>query len=381
MLLYDPSIETNMLDYGIMIPMAADRREKIMAHLVKCGSALPVYDFAGVRAAAGITEAFSRDDLERVHAKEYIQVLFNESPDPKALEKELLATYELINPDGSYNRYEPERATKALHEMLESTLSRIEGTWLSCRAALAGVESPVKNFCYYFGGGNHHARYERSSGFCILNDIVIAARKLIAEGNADLVWIIDVDAHKGDGSAELIRRAKDHGELYNGRNAQIIGLSIHMAKGWPLDSESLARAQSGHAPLVDSDIDIPIDCGEEALYIPRLVEGIAKLETLSGGRRPDIVIVVDGVDVYEHDGLASTKLINLTLEQCVERDNLILSYVQERGLPSAWVNAGGYGERAWEPTAHFLARLSAVLPLPPESAILNNTGVLHDSGD
>jgi acetoin utilization deacetylase AcuC-like enzyme len=128
-----------------------------------------------------------------------------------------------------------------------------------------------------------------------------------------------------------------------------------MAKGWPLDAESLAAAQPGHAPLVDSDIDIPVDSGEEALYVPRLRDGVARLETLSGGRRPDIVIVVDGVDVYEHDGLASTKLINLTLEQCVERDRFILSYVQERGLPSAWVSAGGYGERAWEPTARFLA--------------------------
>jgi acetoin utilization deacetylase AcuC-like enzyme len=341
-----------------MIPISPDRREKVMAHLAKSGSALPVFDFAGIRAAAGITEVFGRSDLERVHDKKYIQVLFNESSDPKALEKELLSTYELINPDGSYNRYEPVRATKALPLMVESTLIRIGGTWLACRAALAGnLKSPVKNFCFYFGGGNHHARFERSSGFCILNDIVIAARKLIAEGNAGLVWIIDVDAHKGDGSAELIRRAKDHGELYNDRNPQILGLSVHMAKGWPLDAESLAEAEPGHAPLVDSDIDIPIDSGEEALYVPRLREGIAKLETLSGGRRPDIVIVVDGVDVYEHDDLASTKLIKLTLEQCVERDRLIFDYVQERGLPSAWVNAGGYGARAWEPTAHFLATI------------------------
>jgi acetoin utilization deacetylase AcuC-like enzyme len=357
MLLYDPSIETNMLDYGILIPIDPDRRERVMAHLAKIGSELPVYDFDGIKAAAGITEVFGRGDLERVHDKEYISVLFNESPDPRRLEKALLATYELINPDGSYNRYCPERATKALPQMLESTLSRIGGTWLACRAALAGVKSPAKNFCYYFGGGNHHARYECSSGFCLLNDMVIAARKLLAEGNAGLVWIIDVDAHKGDGSAELIQRAKDAGDIFNGRNPQIIGFSIHMAKGWPLDAQSLAEAQPGHAPLVDSDIDIPIDSGEEALYIPRLREGFAKLETLSGGRRPDIVIVVDGVDVYEHDELASAGLINLTLTQCVERDRLIFDYVQERDLPSAWVNAGGYGERAWEPTAHFLATI------------------------
>jgi acetoin utilization deacetylase AcuC-like enzyme len=140
-----------------------------------------------------------------------------------------------------------------------------------------------------------------------------------------------------------------------GKDPEIIALSIHMASGWPLDSESIAKAEQGRAPLVESDIDIPIAEHEEALYIPRLIEGLEALEKRSGGRKPGLVIVVDGVDVYERDGLASTALIALSKEQCLERDRQLFSFVRDRELPSAWLMAGGYGEDAWEPTANFLS--------------------------
>ncbi|MDR3174216.1 MAG: hypothetical protein LBU19_08205 [Treponema sp.] len=65
------------------------------------------------------------------------------------------------------------------------------------------------------------------------------------------------------------------------------------------------------------------------------------------------------VDVYEKDGLASTALIALSKEQCLERDRLIFSFLRARGLPSAWLMAGGYGEDAWEPTANFLVSLAS----------------------
>jgi acetoin utilization deacetylase AcuC-like enzyme len=134
-----------------------------------------------------------------------------------------------------------------------------------------------------------------------------------------------------------------------------------MAQGWPLDKESLAAAQPGRAPLVPSDIDIGIEQGEEAEYVPRLEAALGQLEELSKGARPDLVIVVDGADPYEHDGLPSSALLGLSLEQCFERDMLIYRYVTERNIPSAWIMAGGYGERAWEPPANFLRNLRASL--------------------
>jgi acetoin utilization deacetylase AcuC-like enzyme len=127
-----------------------------------------------------------------------------------------------------------------------------------------------------------------------------------------------------------------------------------MARGWPLDPESLAGAEQGRAPLIDSDIDIPIGEKEEALYIPRLLRGMEALEKRSAGRRPDMVFVVDGTDPYEKDGLPSSAPLALSLEQCIRRDRTIYDFLRKRQLSSAWILAGGYGEHAWEPTAHFL---------------------------
>ncbi|MDR0399400.1 MAG: histone deacetylase [Treponema sp.] len=362
-----------MPDYGIDIPMSPSRSGKILRYLTERRSGFPLLSLGDAAKGLGLdSPLLRREDLERVHQREYIARLYDESGKPgSGLERELLKTYELINSDGSYNRYDPAKAVKPLRELFTTILYRVSGSYLACRLALEDREKLRKNipgvfpehspagipgggFCFYLGGGQHHGRYDTGSGFCLLNDIILAARKIQAEGRAAFIWIIDVDAHKGDGSAELVKFSRDRGETFIGKDPEITALSVHMASGWPLDAESLAKAEQGRAPLVESDIDIPIAEHEEARYIPRLREGLAELEKRSGGRKPGLVIVIDGVDVYEKDGLPSTRLIALTKEQCLERDRLIFSFLRDRGLPSAWFMAGGYGEDAWEPTANFL---------------------------
>jgi acetoin utilization deacetylase AcuC-like enzyme len=350
MLLYEPTLERNMRDYGITIPIAISRPSQIMAFLTEQGVKFPRHTFeSAAEALAIVAPLISRADLERVHSPEYIARLY----DSAELEQVIRSAYELINDDGSYNRYEPDTATKPLTDLFAGQLEQIDGTYLACRLALADTG----HFCFYLGGGSHHARYDVASGFCILNDIVIALRKLQAEGHASLIWIIDVDAHKGDGSAELIQLSRERGETFSGKNPEIFTLSIHMAHGWPLDEVSLAKALPGHAPLVESDIDIPIASGKEALYLPRLAEGLALMEQRTAGRIPDLALVVDGVDPYRKDGLASSAPLALSLAQCVARDRFIYTFLQERSIPSSWLMAGGYGEHAWKPTARFLASL------------------------
>jgi hypothetical protein len=139
-----------------------------------------------------------------------------------------------------------------------------------------------------------------------------------------------------------------------------------MAHGWPLDEESLAQAREGRAPLLPSDIDIGIDSGEEETYCPRLAEGLEALEALDS--RPDLALVVDGADPYEHDGLPSSALLKLSLDQCVERDMLAYRFFADRGIPSAWISSGGYGERAWEPPAAFLRNIREESANGPECA-------------
>jgi acetoin utilization deacetylase AcuC-like enzyme len=321
-----------------------------MSFLNKQGIKFPSHTLASAAKRLAIAEPIiSRTDLERVHSPEYIARLY----DPAGLEQALLSTYELVNEDGSYNRYEPDTATKPLTELFTGHLEQVGGTYLACRLALVDAD----RFCFYLGGGSHHARYDAGSGFCLLNDIIIALRKLQDEGYAGLIWIIDVDAHKGDGSAELVKLSRERGETFYGKDPEIFTLSIHMAHGWPLDEASLAKAIPGHAPLVESDIDIPIESGEESLYLPRLAKGLALMDQRTTVRSPDLALVVAGTDPYRRDGLASSAPLALSLAHCVARDRFIYTFLQERCIPSAWLLAGGYGEHAWEPTARFLASL------------------------
>jgi acetoin utilization deacetylase AcuC-like enzyme len=364
MILYDPGLSIAHHDYGIMLPISPSRPDRIVTELRRNGNP-SVLDLAAAvarlhEAAAGAV--LTRRDLERVHSKEYTAALYGgEGPGgTDALPGAILNAWELIDGQGRPNRYEPERASRPLEEMFDRVLAQAGGTYLACRLALAGGAG----FCYYLGGGMHHARYDGGAGFCLINDIVIAARKIQAEQRAELIWVIDVDAHKGCGTAELVQLARNRGELAaldaGGPLPQIFNLSIHMARGWPLDAETLARARPGHAPLVPSDVEIPVEAGAEDRYVPELAAGLAHMRRLSEtyaqqrGWQPDAAIVVNGADPYEHDGLASSSLIKLSLARCLERDRLVYDYLRRENIPSAWIMAGGYGERAWEPPAAFL---------------------------
>jgi acetoin utilization deacetylase AcuC-like enzyme len=356
MILYDHSLNLQFHDYGIMLPIAPSRAGRILAELGL--DETEVQSLAIVReSVSGISKAITEEDIARVHSAKHTGTLFGKRG---ALKQAILSCYELIDEEGIYNRYEPDRATKELTEIFDTTLLQVYGTYAACRLALRGGNSifNAANFCYYLGGGSHHARYDEGSGFCLINDSIIAARKLQAEGAAALVWIIDVDAHKGDGSAELVSILRKRGELCG--EEDILTLSVHMAAGWPLDlphlKSSLKENAMSNAPFAPSDIDIPIAENEEALYLPLLSEGLLKLERLSL-RRADLAIVIDGSDPYIKDELPSASLLKLTLEQMFDRSRLIFDFLQQRSVPSAWLMAGGYGEAAWEPSAAFLKSL------------------------
>ncbi|MDR1466594.1 MAG: histone deacetylase [Treponema sp.] len=349
MILYDPAVMTVYQDYGVMIPISASRTSKIIDFLIQnkaLDNKTKVYNFAQAVSAVNVSgDIITRADLEQTHDKSFIVDLYGQG-----LEKRLLIAWELIDKDGKPNRYEPEQAKKPLSALFDTILKQVSGTYLACRLAMQGTNRD--NFCYYLGGGMHHARYDAGAGFCLLNDIVIAAQKILVETDSNLIWLIDVDAHKGCGSAELLQFARNAGKLNNKKN--ILNLSIHMAYGWPLDPETIASTPFGRAPLIPCDVEIPIAENGEAEYLSELKKGVRKLEKLSDGRKPNLAIVVNGADPYEHDGLPSSRLLRLSLEQCVERDLFIYGYLKEREIPSAWLMAGGYGERAWEPVAHFL---------------------------
>lgn len=326
MILYDKTIPVSLLEFGIQIPIRDSRATKTMAAL----ESDPELGRSKTRWHQDqIIERLTRDDLLRVHSPEYVARLYSET-----LQDEIISTYELIDPEGRYNRYDPLQATRPLTELFDRILMKAAGTVQCARLALA------RGFCFYFSGGMHHAHHDHGSGFCLINDIVIAARKLLAEGAIRKIWIIDVDAHKGDGTAAL-----------TAGDPAILTLSIHMARGWPLDGPTTLSSGAPNPSFTPSDIDIPIDAGDEADYMDQLNNGLEKL-ALQGSA--DLAIVVSGADPYEKDELPSTTGLRLSLAQMLIRDQHVYTFLRKRGIPAAYLMAGGYGDHVWQVYTQFL---------------------------
>jgi acetoin utilization deacetylase AcuC-like enzyme len=348
MILYNPLTALNMHDYGISIPIEYNSH-KMVYDALKAGIFKDIPEALWLRGPESFAK-ITKEDLLRVHSVDYVERLFS----PDGVEKEVIRAYELVKPDGSFDRWDPEKLTRPLKDFFTQSLITAGGTYSCCLTAL---ELHKKNngqtgFAFFLGGGNHHAQKNHGNGFCIINDMVIALRKLQAENRIRAAWIVDTDAHKGDGTAAL-----------TWGDSSIRTLSIHMERGWPLDAPEYdpkavydpSVSTDFNPSFTPSDIDIGIPEGCEADYVPRLAEGLSHLEKLFP--KPDIAVVVGGVDPYEKDELASTKLLQLTKEALLERDMLVYDFLQERRIPTAWITAGGYGACSWEIYVNFLEKV------------------------
>ncbi len=316
-------------DFGIKIPVHDTRATRCIEELEKDERTRTMIRRGLIHY---VGEEIGEDDLKRAHSDAFVDRLLRK--DTAAVLRE---AFELIDERGEYRRYDPSEAVLPIEELLDVILTRTAG---SLRCMREAIET---GFCFYFGGGFHHAHHDFSHGFCLVNDAVIGLRKLQAEGIIRSAWIIDGDAHKGDGTAAITRQ-----------DPTIRSLSIHMARGWPLSEAPLTGEGRLHPSFIPSDIDIPIEAGAENEYTVRLKEGLLHLDQYP---RPDIAVVLFGADPYEHDGLESAQSLRLSMEQMKERDDAILGFLRERRIPAAYLTAGGYGHRAWEVNYRFAAEL------------------------
>lgn len=165
-------------------------------------------------------------------------------------------------------------------------------------------------------GGTHHAFASRGSGFCVFNDVAVAIR--LAQAQPDQsglkVAVIDLDVHQGNGTASIFER-----------DTSVYTLSLHGEKNFPF------RKERG-----DLDIGLPDGCGD-ADYLCALDCALAKL---SQDFAPDLVIYLAGADPHEGDRLGRLKLSYAGLQA---RDERVMRWCWQRGVPFAMVMAGGYG--------------------------------------
>ncbi len=298
-------------EYGIPVPLKHDRSNKIFHALKKQFPALKETNPENL-------PDISFDDLRLAHDLDFIARLF----DPSLVAHEIKCCYE----------YEQLlSAVKNIDEMPADVITQCRGTYASIQKALDQGSS------FFLGGGMHHAMSFAGRGFCLLNDIVIGARKAQRELGVSRVLIIDVDAHKGDGTAQILQR-----------DDSIFTLSIHMKNGWPLDGSL------GSGPWeLPSDLDIELLPNQESQYLELLESGLK--QTL---KQPfDLGIIVLGADAWENDELPSASGIKLSDKQMLKRDQLIEKSLSSLNIPRAYVMGGGYGQHAHIPYVNFLSEL------------------------
>jgi acetoin utilization deacetylase AcuC-like enzyme len=178
---------------------------------------------------------------------------------------------------------------------------------------LAGRLSLERGIATSTAGGSHHARRAHGAGFCVFNDVAVAASLMLASGEIGSAMVFDCDVHQGDGTAEIFAR-----------ESRVLTVSMHAEKNFP------ARKESS-----DIDVGLPDDTGDAA-YLEVLGE---TLRRAFDRMRPDIVFYNGGVDPHRDDRLGRLALSDTGLR---ERDRRVLGFFRDRGIPIAGVMGGGY---------------------------------------
>ncbi len=191
--------------------------------------------------------------------------------------------------------------------LVERTLLEVGGTLATVEAALA------TGLACNTAGGTHHAHADAASGYCLINDLAVAAAEALDRGWVERILIVDLDVHQGDGTARLFR---DHHQVFT--------FSMHGAANFP------ARKQHS-----DLDIGLPRGTGD-AGYLAHLE---ASLPQLLAQFAPDLVLYDAGVDVHADDRLGHLALSDAGL---LTRDHYVLASCREADIPVAAVIGGGY---------------------------------------
>lgn len=226
------------------------------------------------------------ESLQRVHTRDYVQAFLH----------------------GQLDRAAQRRSGFVWSEALVERV-RLEtgGTLLTLEAALA------TGLACNSAGGTHHAHADAASGYCLINDLAVAAAHALAQGWVERVLIVDCDVHQGDGTARLF--ANEPG---------VFTFSMHAARNFP-------------ARKAKSDLDIALPNGvEDAAYLAELASW---LPGLLAAYQPDVVLYDAGVDVHHDDRLG---YLSLSSDGLYARDHYVLNLCRESDIPVAAVIGGGY---------------------------------------
>ncbi len=220
-------------------------------------------------------------------------------------------------------------------ELAQRSRHSVGSTIAACRSALE------RGLGFNLGGGTHHACADHGQGYCVYNDVAVAARVMQQEKRADRVLVVDCDVHQGNGTASITQG-----------DESIYTFSIHGEKNFPFRKESS-----------NLDIGLPDDTGDEE-YLETLEGALGYIETRF---TPDLVIYLAGADPYMGDRLGR---LALTKAGLLARDQLVFEQYLGSGVPLAVVASGGYARDEDEIVEiHFATIQAGVAAYARQSAV------------
>jgi acetoin utilization deacetylase AcuC-like enzyme len=231
-------------------------------------------------------EPASDEDIILVHSEKYL----------KKLKTGRLSPAEIMTLELPYSA-----------ELLDFSQLMVGGTILAAQLALED------GLTIHIGGGFHHAFHDHGEGFCILNDVAIALRKLQKSGTIDKAMIVDCDVHQGNGTAEIFAEDKT-----------VFTYSMHQMDIYPAKKEK-SMLDVG---FWSDDTDVKYLQSLRS-HFPRLYKTF----------EPDVVFYLAGADPYEKDQLGGLKI---SMDGLRERDSIVIEEALRLKIPVIILFAGGY---------------------------------------
>ena len=231
--------------------------------------------------------ACSFETLNRAHSKNYINNIKNKTLDKNGVKK---IGFPLVD------------------SVVQRSLVATGGTVLASKLALSyGVACNT-------AGGSHHANYEEGAGYCVFNDVAVAAHYLLDRGYANRILIVDLDVHQGNGNSEIF---KD--------NRNVFTFSMHSKTNYPVKKSI-------------SDLDVELkDNLEDDDYLDALKYYVNELNNESF----DFIFYIAGVDIHFNDRLGKLKISD---EGIRKRDEIIIENFSSKKIPICGVLGGGYNK-------------------------------------
>ena len=231
--------------------------------------------------------ACSEETLKRAHSEKYINDVKNKTLDQNMIKK---IGFPLVD------------------SVIQRSLVATGGTVLATKLAIKnGVACNT-------AGGSHHANFDEGAGYCVFNDVAVAAKYLLDRGLAGRILIIDLDVHQGNGNAEI----------FMGDN-NVFTFSMHSKSNYPAKKS-----------ISDCDVELENDM-EDKEYIKVLKYYLSQLNE----ENFDFVFYIAGVDIHFNDRLGKLKISD---EGIKKRDEIVTENFFSKGIPLCGVLGGGYNK-------------------------------------